>query len=530
MLKDFRRASGGRNNPSYSVTRNLSKLQKTQLEPDKSDFESLSYAKNLIHKGANADVRRGYYTLATVTDLLGIDIHETETENYLYAFAKDGSNTKVIHVDRSDGTTTDIVTGIAGQGQPDSTSISNWFYFVNGGNITKLKHDGTNSTLSISGETVKLITNDGSRLWFVCETSDGEILRFSEKYVTGDIANLTSTSSTLLNRAGIAESNISKFTSLERSGDTIIATGDNLTEVFRIPDFGGVTEFTADVPVRVASFPNIGTSGRKGITTIGTYGYIKPKNDGTLVRIGTARSQYGYSQKVYSDNLLQMEGLKFDNAALGYFAEKNLLLISCRDSENNDRVVCFNIVDETFSLFDNIFSTEWASDSENTYFWDNDKIYDAFQEGTWTDAGLPIEYEATTQMTDFGNQYNYKKLQDYYSNIGYNEDTTIDFEFMADRGVKGLWNPDVTKQVTLEFNQEVLGDYPQPYGIGVYGGAGTSFDESSAEYLTTRDKVQLNGVRFEMSIKGAVSTPLSIRGLGITAVPTQRQSKTVNYK
>ncbi len=56
----------------------LSKLQVTIFEPDKTNFDSFQAVKNMIHKGGNAEVRRGTTTLATPTSAaLGIDMYES---------------------------------------------------------------------------------------------------------------------------------------------------------------------------------------------------------------------------------------------------------------------------------------------------------------------------------------------------------------------------------------------------------------------------------------------------------------------
>ena len=58
------------------VTRDFSKLQNTELDSDKLPFDVFHSVKNMVHKGLNADIRKGIKKLGEVTDILGIGFHK----------------------------------------------------------------------------------------------------------------------------------------------------------------------------------------------------------------------------------------------------------------------------------------------------------------------------------------------------------------------------------------------------------------------------------------------------------------------
>lgn len=516
------------------VNRDFSSLQNTRVEADKQPFSSFSYVQNAIHKGGNAVVRKGYSLLNTATTLLGIDIYEVSSGNLLYGFKKDSTNTKIVNIDREDGSETDVVTGLSGQLEPDSISLNGFFYFCNG-NASVGTYDvetDTTGTVALNGtEKCKLLTADQSRVWgaFFDANIGGELLRFSNLKNTGVVTTFVQ-SGTNLDRAGLADSYITKFTALVGAGKYIVATSANRTEVHRIPEFGQVSSpvFTTDIGTLVWSFPKLGVPNKNGIVAIDSDVYLNP-GDGTIVKINVETG----SKKVYRDNQRQLERFNQEESALGYDQRNNLLLISCRTNTRNNKVVAFNIQEENFSLFTNIFAKQWAQDKDNIYFLDPiSGVNNAFGSDQHTDGTELIEAIARTQVTDFGTQEVAKIVNRFYANIENYEQTTALISIYADKRVNGNFDsPAITATIELDYNPAPLAPYTQAFGGGVWGGAGTDPNfQDGEERVITSDFLNVLGVRFEMEFKVSVQRPFSIRGLGMYYFETAKPTNTLIYK
>lgn len=535
MIKNYReRVSQVQvpNRASSVQSRNLSKLQRTQLEPDKEDFESYQLVQNMIHKGANAEARKGYTNLTTTSGLYELIMYEEIDGNLLYAFAPDSSNTKIISINRSTGATADVVTGISGQTSQDSTSLHGILYFANSNNqVGKYnKQTDTSGTVTINGtETSKLLASDQSRVWCVFKDTNigAEFLRFSDFSASGAVGTFVQ-SGTNLDRAGIADSYITNFTALVSAGKYVVACGANRTEVHRIPQFGEVSQpvFTADIGTLVHSFPNLGTESKYGVLAVDENVYINP-GDGTIVKINVVTGQ----KKVYEDNKRQLQSYTHDQTALGYDQDRNLLLIACRNGIENDRVVAFNIREENFSLFTNIFPTQWVQDKDNIYWFNTDQgVFDCFGETMNDDDGAPIPIRVITQATDAGTQDLEKVLHKYYLNLDNEEELTGEVKVYADRRMGGSYNASYTDSFTIGYSMDFLGTYGQPFGFGDWGGAGINIDfKSGQEKVYTANQINIGATRFELEFSTEITQPFKIRGMGLYLFPTTKYTNNKVY-
>lgn len=529
---DFRRPQNRVSYPSTAqVVRNFSGLQKNQIEPDKQEFADMALVENMIHKGANAELRNGMQKLKQVEDLLGVVIHETPTENYLYAYVKDGAtDSKLVEVDRETGDTTDKVTGIDGQGAPSYCSINGVFYFANGGEAITKYDRTTDTALGVTTDiTYKFVATDGSRLWYVMNDANGEdVLGFSQKSVTGDITALTG-GGTALTRGGFSESTIIRFTSLTASGEVIMASSDQSIEFFRIPDFesGGYTTFPDDISIRIkgSNIDNLGIESQNNVLVVGGFAYVVSK-DAVLYKIPMGSNNY----KEIRDNQLQMDDFRYDQVAMGYDQRKNLLLISCRKGAANDRVICYNVLEQNFSLFTNIFASQFTNDADNVYYVGrNNYIIEALQEDSFDDDGLKINWKVRTQMSDFGTLDFYKVLKDFFANIEFNENFTLSTKIYADRGVNSGFSASYTNETPLTKSAPEFLESPQFWGLGLLGVASFDSEAYSTEQLRTDQKIHKTGVRFEAEVSGSNSTFTSLRGIGFTGQITGRRSNTLIY-
>ena len=512
------------------IVRNFSGLQKTQIEADKQSFADMALVENMIHKGANSVLRNGMQKLKQVPDLLGVVIHETPTENYLYAYAKDGSTTsKLVEVDRVSGDLTDKVTGIPGQGAPSYCSRNGYFYLANGGTqITEYDRSSDTALGVSSGVTYKYVNTDGSRIWFVKNDGDEDLLGFSRKSVLGAVSSLTGGGTALL-RAGISESSIINFTSLSASGEVIMASSADKIEFFRIPDFSrnGVTTFEDDVPLRIdgATITNLGIESQNNLLVVGGTAYVVSR-DSVLYAIPVGSNNY----KVLRDNQLQMDDFQYDQVAMGYDHQKNLLLISCRNGSANDRIVCYNILENNFSLFTNVFASQFTNDADNLYYVGRSNyVIEALKDGTYSDDGIPIQAKVRTQINDFGTLERYKVVTKLFYNVEYNENLTVTNAIYVDRGINGAFSPSYTKQVPLIQNSDNYLSSPQIFGNGLLGACAFDTEDYPTEVLSTSERVNLSGVRFEAELTASSSSRFSIRGIGLTAQQTSRESNTITY-
>lgn len=514
--------------------RNFFPLQKTQFESDKSDFTSYRMVKNMIDNAGNAESRRGYESLVSSNEYFRIDMFEEIDGNFLYGFKADSSNTKIVEIDTSDGTETDRVLAISGQLTPSSTSLNGLFYYTVQTALVGYydKQADSTGTVTLNGsETAHLLASDESRVWCTFKDTNlqTEILRFSNLKASGNVTTFVETG-TDLDRAGIASSNITKFNALLGAGQHVVAIGDNLTEVHKIPSFSAQPTsptFTANLKTLLYSFPKVGVQSQHAAVAVDDNVYINP-GDRTIVRINVKTG----SKKVFRDNEGELEALKHANTALGYQQAKNLLLVSVSTNVSNNRVVVFNTQKENFASYTNILADQWVQDGENTYFFNSrNGIFKAFDDDVYLDAGQKIPVAIRTQATDFGTEDSYKVINRYYANVKNTESLDVTVKIAADhRADTSDFNASFSETLPLDYETSYLAPYSQPFGGGDWGGAGiTPMLDDGDERLYTQKFVNVSGMRFAMELSASVSKPFTVRGLGLYAFPTSRPTNNLTF-
>jgi len=508
-----------------SLSRDFSKLQKTALAPDKSNFSSYAYAQNVIHKGADATSRRGYSELLSDGDIYGTHIYEYQTENSLMAVKEDTTGSKLVKIDRTAGTAADIsgLGTLTGQGTPSFTNLNGWMYFCNGSaDISGYEADtptANKETLGLPTGNARLVASDESRLWGVSDDAPEEILYFSQLQA-GEITTFDTGASTTIDRGGIANSKIMKYTALIGVGKSVVAFGDNRIEIHRIPDFAanGITSFPADISTLVHSLDNVGITGPEAVIALDNTIYFKPE-DGYLYRLNVETG----SSKRFADNRRQMEDFFWDAACLGYDQGRKILLISGKtvSGGNNDVVVAFNTEEENFSTFTNIYADQWVNDKDNVYFLNSQGVYDAFQESQVTDAGTGIDIVLRTQAIE--SVETYLKAVRLFLNTRVWENTSVTLELFADRSSLGDLTADWSKTIDYTLSTNNFGSNPQSFGLGVWGGAGIKFGTPTTEDKRNNEFVNIFGTRFELQLTATVTESFEVRGLGLYTQPTTRR-------
>lgn len=523
--------SDSRTNRTRSARKGVfdfSKLQNTQFEADKLKFDSFALVKNMIHKKGSARVRRGHVNLASPADALQIGIYEAETEKHLYAALDTGSDTKLVEVDRTAGTESDVITGISGQGVPSTTSLRGYYYLVNGtDDVQTHKAPSTNAAITLPSSLVgSLITSDGERLWATTTTG---VLLFSE-IEAGAVTTFTQ-SGTALSRAGVGNSDIVQFTSLKSAGRRVLACGNNRVEVHATPDFAsaGITTFPADVPTLKFGFNGVGTGASGGAIAVGSDFFVKPEQGGALVKISSITGQ----MSEIKDNYGRMEDLFWDECEMAYDQADRLLFIAGKTTSggNNDVVVVYNIEEGNFSEFTDIDADGWAFDESNVYYLSTTgDIEDAFQSSQDTDNNVGIDVFLRTNATYFDSDSLYKKVKEFLAQVRVFEPTDVTIRLYADRGIDGSSSAAYSTTLSVPLAASGFDDMPEAFGLGVWGGAGiASGATASTEQIYAQKRVNVSGVRFELELSATVTSDFYVRSLGLTAVPTLRQTKSLTF-
>lgn len=509
------------------LVRDFKNLQKTEFDPDKITFDNFQTVKNMIHKGKNAEIRTGIEQLITIADTLGIFIYEKDDKNRLIVAVKDGgSNTKIVEVDRITGATTDLITGISGQGTPKIASLRGFLYFVNGTTDIKVFEAPATTKSDIilpNSRIAKDIVTDGQRLWV--STTDGALL-FSivtpDEIPTGGFTQ----SGTAIARAGVANSNITNFTSLSSVGSIVLATGENLSEVHSTPTFESVTVFPADVPTIKNAYSNLGVSHHEAVLGINGQFYIKPL-DGVLYIITPGEP----TPIEIRENLQQMDKFQFNLSSLAYDKDRNLLYIACREvSDTNDRIVTYNIQEENFSFYEDLFPKSWAFDKDNIYFLATfgDSIENAFQKLVYTDNGINIDWLVESSDTYSNSIEFFNRTDKLFLNAEVSEDIDVLTEIFTDKKVGGT--KDSTDSVVFNI-KEVSSPFdtmPSYFGLGVFGGSGFSFSEENvSEFYEINSKIRADYLRASMRISGSSSNKFKLRGMGFYQSATNRQVRNI---
>lgn len=538
MVKtDFRRNRNRIRANNFEIKRDFSKGQQNVLHTDKSDPESFQLVRNMFHSGGNVVLRNGY-RLYKDMEALAIGLWRRSGGNELITTVRDSTNSKIQTLNREDGTLTNIITGFTGQTQMYTTSLRGNLFATNGGDTNIHYYTGTSGTLAFNyggGNTnATFLASDESRVWAIADEDPEQLLVFSNDRGTSAITTTTwnAGSSTVIDRAGIAKSKITNFTGLVGVGKSIVAFGRERTEVHEIPDFAtnGLTTFPSNVPTIKASgamaYDEIGIDNFRATVAVGNYCFFFSE-DGILYRLDVSRG----ALKAY-DQLKQIKSqYSFANAVIGYDQTSNLLFIQAKFTTDFDTTFVFNVQEENFAQFDNILATQWAYDREGVYFLGTDsKIYRAFESDMWTDNGLNIDWEVITQASYSNSLENYKKARELFLHTVVWEDSEIYADFIPDRGIDGVINPEQTIQKTSSFILFPFNDSPQSYAQGVYGGAGLSYNTlGGTERIYNNDKLSVRYARYEQRVRGSSSNKVIIKGIGCKYATTAQKIKNIIF-
>jgi len=542
MKLDFRTQRGLKSQKVVpSITRDFSKLQKTQVDQDKLDFNSFHRVKNMTHKGLNAELRPGVLKLASVTDILSIGFHERDDENALMAMVDTGTDSKLVEINRTTGAATNKITGISGDDKAYFTSLRQFLYVCNGtADIQVLNSGGTaESAVALpSSGIAKFVANDGERLW-VAQTNG--IVRHSA-IVSGVVATANFVvSGTAISRAALVQSQIVNPTCMKSNGKLVCIASEDRIEIHSTPDFAsnGITTYPDDVSTLLRSYSNLGVSSDEAIVPYANGFFVKPK-DGSVYFIAPQVSRVSGGSVVttdreeYRDNLQFMENLDWSNVSLGINLGKKLLYITGKSVANYDTTVVFNIQEENFSYFDNIWAKQWISDTDNIYYLNsfNYDIQDAFKSTYKTDNGANIDWSVETASV-YGNLDNYWKAQEFFMNVAYQEDSDITAELFIDKRINGTKASDWSKTFELkEYSSPFQGGI-SGFGQGVFGGieAGLGMyytDDLESEYYEFSEKIFNVFKRASLKLSGSASNKIKIRGIGMNAIPTTRRVRNIS--
>lgn len=525
MVKiDYRRQRNFAYEPINSeLVRDFSEGQKTELAPDKTDFDKFTEVQNMIQNGADFDLRRGLDTLVTISEIKRIDIFRELSTNKLMGVVKTAADvSKLVSIDRDTGDQTDEITGIASELANPMISLRSFLYLANTETAIQRHGSSGNGTIVLpSDQIANLLVTDGERLW--CSTTEGGLL-FSELQ-NGAVTNFTQ-SGTDLDRAGVANSHITDFQALASSGRRILVVGKNRAELHQTPDpIDGFTTFPADVATMKQAWDGIGVSSSGAVKSINGDFYLKPEDDTLyIIRIGEDKP------RAIRDDRGEMERLKFDDCQMEYDQDKNLLYIACKtkNSTINDRIIAYNILDETFSFFDNVFPANFAADKDNVYYRAafGDKIEAAFGDTVLTDNGVAINWKVKTAATYANSLDNFKRSVGVFANVLIFEDTDVTVK-LFDQEKTGTQVENEIFSITFPLKEasSPFDDSLQYLGLGVYGGMGFSFEENFSEYYNIDTKVFLTFFRASMSLSGANTNKLKVRGLALFSQITNRETR-----
>jgi len=513
------------------VTRDFSKLQNTELDSDKLPFDVFHNVKNMIHKGLDADVRKGIKKLGTVTDILGIGFHKKSAETALLGMVQTTTTSKLVKIDRSDGSTTDITTAIAGTGKPVVTSLRQAAYVCNGvADIEVVDSAGAITTpiAMPSSGIARFVANDTERL-IVAQTNG--ILRASA-IVAGDVASADFTpAGTAIGRAVLMLTQIVDFKSLKSNGKIICVAGENEIELHRTPDFAtnGITVYPEDVSTVIRAYPSIGVSSNDAIIPYGTGFFVKP-TDGVLYFI----SEELKDPQEFRDDLGEMESVSWLLASSGIDLNKKMLYLTGSKVNAYDTTIAFNIQEQNFSHFSNIWAKQWVSDASNIYYVNsyNYDIQDAFSPLYLTDNGADIDW-GLEPASIYGDLKHYWKATDLFINLSTGADTTLVASLIADGKVGGDKTPIWTNNFDIDDTSSPFTKGISGFGGGTFSGveAGISMlhkqSDMYSEYYDFNTKILTTFKRARLTLSGSVGNIFSIRGVGLDIEPTSRVARDI---
>lgn len=526
-------------NKSLVGSNDFTKGEKHYFDIDKYDIKSWQKIKNGFTQYGNLQVRNGVSPLKNVTQneatdamtsLLGMYMYEVGDTNYLVVAGTDGTDTTIMSLDRTTGAVTDFYTLSSQTGACDFAALRGYLYTVNGGVNLNIYDSITDTPATIAFSSgLKLATADTKRVWVVEEGQYGDVVYFS-KSETGSVTSF-SAAGTSLDRGGIANTNINRVKAMEAIGNVVLLAGENLVELHEIPDFveSGVTTFPSEYPtLRKAGgvFKNFGVSTKNSVIVVGDHFYLMC-TDGVLRVI----SHTGSLKQEYDVKRL-FESYRLNQCALGYDQKHNNLLIAVNEVGNNDRVIVFNRIDESFSEFDNIFAQQFAFDKDNVYIRDKNLIvYDAFKENVYNDDGAEILFSCRTQALYLGGETNETELMQFGVRAKYNGAPTMTVNIYADRS-EFAQTPDFSTSLALANTKSLFNPTGQPIGLGIFGGTmfNLNADKIRSEQYNNLIDAHVYGTRHEIEFEVSVDEDFELKSFNLYFVPTNKNAySSFNY-
>ncbi len=525
MRIDYR-TKGARERVGKQAISAFNKGEKTTYEADRMAFDTMQVVKNFYSNKGNAKLRNGYEKLIEIEDLKKIFIYRG-TDNDLIGSVVD-TDTSIVKIDREDGSTTDLITGITGTATGYFEELRGILYYSNAQTDLQVWDGTTATTLSfdygVGAKNAGILASDESRVWAVSQETPTDVLAFSKDDGTGKVTTFN-TGGADINRSGIASSRIKTFTALKGMGKSILAIGTDRVEVHAIPDFAtnGITSFPANVSTLINSYEDIGVESSNAVVAVGDGAFFKA-NDDKLYRISSSGKM-----KVYTDELGLWKDIDWSNCSMAYDPGRQLVYIAGEKTTPFDIMGVFNITDESFSTFTDIYGYQWAGDKANLYFLSGEIIYDAFGTELYTDDTLGVEWELRTQMT-YGNTKEYfKVLREVSMAFQLWENTDIKMEAIINRGTTSdvIGESDTIEEV---FEIDVFSTNPESFGGGVWGGSNIKYNtgQGMEKFLNSIIK-NTKFFRLEIRITGKSKSPLEFKEIGVKYLQTAQKVNTIKY-
>ena len=525
-------------NQSKTGNVDMTKGMQQYLEPDKYDVKSWQKILNGFSQYGNIQIRNGINSLAkidangasdAVTDWLGLDILQSGENIKLITALKQGANTTIASIDQTSGAVTDFYTNTGVVGEVDFAGLRGYLYQVDGSAAIKVWDDPNSTQLSnitVVGTTgFVFVTSDEKRIWAVDRGSFGDVVYFSESE-SGAVTSFSSAGDTL-GRGGIANTDIIRVKAIDSIKSTVIICGENSIELHEVPSFAkySITTFPADMGTILASFANFGVHNNKSITKVGSVFYVMC-TDGVLRSITTTGSI-----KNISNVKRLFEQYDLTNCALGYDAVNNNILISVSEIGDNDTMIAYNLIDESFSQFDNCFADAIVNTSNKVFMIDNQRnVYDAMGSNDHTDDLQDITMTARSQMLYLAGRQNKAELTHYGVQARYKGAPTLTTNIYADKTEYSI-NADFSETQVLADTVSAFGSSSQPIGMGIFGGTGYSYGSNKLSNEVTQDlrDVHVYGVRHEIEFSVTADSFFALKAYNLHSIPTNQNIYTTNY-
>jgi len=515
------------NQPNQSVNTDLSKGMRDDRQPDKMPFDTFQRVENLFSDNGNLVLRPGFEKLTESTNLLDLYIHETKAENELYVAQIDGTDKDVLKVNREDGTTTEKFT-MTGAGEISFASLRGFMYLANETGDVQIWDGTTPTTIALPTGSPKLLTTSNARLWATDNSEGEEVLYFSKKDATGVVTSF-STGGTEINRSGIATSQITNYKALVGVGNFVIAFGRNRIECHWIPEGIGldVDAFYADVTTLKWESDKFGVENSQAVMVLGNEVFFKTTDN------------YLYKVNASSGKITQVFGLEktmsqldWTNAKLSYYniLGKNLILINGKDRTDGDTTIAYNIKENSYSIFTNIFPEKITFDDDGFYWTSPDKFIFQFTPDAHLDDGLEIDWKVLTQASYAGDMMNYKKLFQLFLQVIIFENIDIRADVFVNRRTYGKSIAEVGVTYESTQQEELFEKAPEIMGIGMFAGALVTFDENvGTEIAYNSAKINRPFQRVEVQYSGSSKERIEIKGAGFSFFPTNKKVKNLIY-